>query len=164
MSATKTDDTPPVLVKKYANRRLYNTDTSTYITLDELYQMVKDDVDFVVQDAKTGEDLTQQVLTQIIFEQESRGFNILPASFLRSIIQFYGEDMQKVLPHYLEAMMKNFTTNQQQWAEMVSKSMGMQPGYSPFTQLEELSKQNMALFEQAMSMFNPFEQSKKNKK
>ena len=144
-----------VHIKKYPNRRLYNTDTSVYITLDELYDLVRQDVEFVVSDAKSGEDITRQILAQIIFERESRGVNLLPISFLRSLIRFYGEDMQKVLPSYLEVMMENFTANQKQFSEMMGKGFNPQAGFGAYSQLEAFGKQNMALFEQAMAMFNP---------
>jgi len=147
-----------IIVKKYANRRLYNTATSSYITLEDLCDMVKREVEFVVRDAKTGDDITCQILTQIIFEQESRGANLLPISFLRSVIRFYDGEMQKVLPPYLEVMMENFSQNQQKLAEAMSKSIG---GYSPFSQFEEIGKQNMALFQQAMKAFNPFDKGDK---
>jgi polyhydroxyalkanoate synthesis repressor PhaR len=141
-----------VVVKKYANRRLYDTHTSTYITLDDLCELVKRGVEFVVIDAKTDEDLTRQVLTQIIFEQESKGYSLLPIKFLRTLITFYGGKMQQILPPYLEASMESFINNQDKMREYVSSAIN----YSPFTQLEEISKQNMALFQRAFSMFAPF--------
>ena len=141
-----------VVVKKYANRRLYDTHTSSYITLDDLCEMVKRGVEFVVTDAKTDQDLTRQVLTQIIFEQESKGYSLLPVKFLRTIIGFYGGKMQQFLPPYLEASMDSFINNQDKMREYVSNSMN----FSPFTQLEEIGKQNMALWERAFSMFSPF--------
>lgn len=152
--AAKTKAESPTVIKKYANRRLYNTDTSSYVTLDDLREMVREESEFVVRDAKTGEDITRQVLTQIILEQESNGTNLLPVTFLRSVIRSYGEEAQKVLPPYLDAMMENFVKNQQQFTDALGKSMA---GYSPFSQFEEISKQNMALFQQAMSAFNPFD-------
>jgi len=141
-----------VIIKKYANRRLYDTHTSSYITLDNLCEMVKRGVEFTVIDAKTDEDLTRQVLTQIIFEQESKGYSLLPVKFLRTIITFYGGKMQQFLPPYLEASMDSFISNQDKMREYVSNTVN----FSPFTQLEEIGKQNMALFQQAFSMFNPF--------
>ena len=142
-----------VTVKKYANRRLYDTHASTYITLDDLCEMVKRGVEFVVIDAKSEDDLTRQILTQIIFEQESKGYNLLPIKFLRSIISFYGGKMQQVLPPYLEASMESFVTNQDKMREYVTSAIN----YSPFTQLEEIGKQNMALFQRAFSVFSPFD-------
>ncbi len=147
-------DAAPVIIKKYANRRLYNTSTSIYVTLEDLCVMVKDSTDFIVRDAKTGEELTRQILTQIIFEQESKGSELLPINFLRSVIRFYGDEFHKVLPPYLDAMMENFTQNQEKMSDAVRSSIG---NYPPFGQLEELGKQNMAMFQKAFSSFNPFE-------
>lgn len=146
-----------VVIKKYANRRLYDTNTSSYITLDDLCTMVKNGVEFVVIDAKTEEDLTRQVLTQIIFDQESKGYSILPIKFLRTIIGFYGGRMQKLLPSYLEASMENFTLNQDRMFDYFSRNST----FSPFSQFEEIGKQNIALFTKAFSMFNPFEAAAK---
>jgi polyhydroxyalkanoate synthesis repressor PhaR len=144
----------PIIVKKYANRRLYNTESSSYVTLDDLCTLVKKGSDFVVYDAKTGEDITRQILTQVIFEQESKGVNLLPVNFLRWIIGFYDNSMRDMVPPYLEASMKTFTQNQEKMREYMESTMG---GFFPgFSQLEELGKQNMALFQQAMNMFNPF--------
>jgi len=103
----------PITIKKYANRRLYNTATSSYVTLDHLCQMVQDGVDFVVYDAKTGEDITRPVLTQIIVEEEAKGQNLLPIKFLRQLIGFYGDSLQWMVPRYLEHMMEDFATNQE---------------------------------------------------
>lgn len=151
----KTPAEPEVIViKKYANRRLYNTDTSTYITLEDLCDMVKKGADFVVQDAKTEEDLTRQVLTQIIFEQESKGFNLLPVNFLKSLIGFYDGKMQEFVPHYLEASMKTFSENQEKMQEYAKKNLG---GFGAFSQFEEIGKQNVEMFRKTFSMFNPFE-------
>lgn len=147
-------DQNAVIVKKYANRRLYDTSSSSYITLENLCDMVKKGVDFVVLDAKTDEDLTRQVLTQIIFEQESKGYSLLPIKFLRTIISFYGGKMQQFLPPYLEASMESFAQNQDRMRDFFNAGKNM--GFSPFSQLEEIGKQNMALFQQAFSMFNPF--------
>lgn len=145
-----------VMIKKYANRRLYDTNTSSYITLDDLCEMVKRNVDFVVIDAKSDEDLTRQVLTQIIFEQETKGYSLLPIKFLRTIISFYGGKMQQFLPPYLEASMDSFIKNQDKMREYVSSTVN----FSPFTQFEEIGKQNMALFQRAFSMFSPFDNAK----
>ncbi|KAA0598140.1 polyhydroxyalkanoate synthesis repressor PhaR [Azospirillum lipoferum] len=143
----------PITIKKYANRRLYNTATSSYVTLDHLCQMVKDGLDFVVYDAKTGEDITRSVLTQIIVEEESKGQNLLPISFLRQLIGFYGDNMQSVVPRYLEYSMQAFSRNQEQMRDYFQNTLG---GMFPFGRLDEVSKQNMAMFERAMRMFTPF--------
>lgn len=145
--------TPPVTIKKYANRRLYNTATSSYVTLENLAQMVKDGIDFVVYDAKSGEDITRGVLTQIIVEEEGKGQNLLPTSFLRQLIGFYGDQMQWLVPSYLEATMKSFSRNQEQMRDYFSDTLG---GMFPFGSLEQMSKQNMAMMEQAMRFWNPF--------
>jgi polyhydroxyalkanoate synthesis repressor PhaR len=152
---------PPVIIKKYANRRLYNTATSIYVTLEDLCLMVQDEEEFLVKDAKTGEDITRQILTQIIFEQELRGSQMLPLNFLRSVIRFYGDEVQKALPSYLDAMMENFIQNQEKLNDAVRQSVGK---FSPFSQFEELGKQNMALFQQAFSAFNVFDPHKNEKK
>ena len=143
----------PVVIKKYANRRLYNTATSAYVTLDHLSQMVKDKTDFVVYDAKTGEDITRSVLTQIIVEEESKGGQtLLPIPFLRQLISFYGDSLQGVVPQYLEMSMTQFARNQEQMRRYLQNAFG----FNPFQQFESMGKQNMAMFEQAMRMFNPF--------
>ena len=154
MAEQKTGDSSPIVIKKYANRRLYNTATSCYVTLDNLCQMVKDDQDFVVYDAKTGEDITRPVLTQIIVEEESKGQNLLPISFLRQLIAFYGDNMQWMVPRYLELSMQAFAKNQEEMRAYMKDTLG---GFFPFGQLEEMGKQNMALFENAMKMFAPFQ-------
>ena len=144
----------PVVIKKYANRRLYNTATSAYVTLDHLSQMVKEKTDFVVYDAKTGDDITRSVLTQIIFEEESKGGQtLLPISFLRQLISFYGDSLQGVVPQYLEMSMTQFARNQEQMRRYLQNAFG----FNPFQQFEAMGKQNMAMFEQAMRMFNPFQ-------
>ena len=143
----------PVVIKKYANRRLYNTATSAYVTLDHLSQMVKEKTDFVVFDAKTGEDITRPVLTQIIFEEESKGGQtLLPIPFLRQLISFYGDSLQGVVPQYLEMSMTQFARNQEQMRHYLQNAFG----FNPFQQFESMGKQNMAMFEQAMRMFTPF--------
>ena len=141
-----------ITIKKYANRRLYNTATSSYVTLDHLCQMVKDGEDFVVYDAKTGEDITRSVLTQIIVEEESKGQNLLPIGFLRQLIGFYGDSLQMVVPRYLDHAMSTFTENQEQTRGHMKQALG---GMFPLGQFEELTKQNMALFENALGMFTP---------
>lgn len=146
-------DGEPITIKKYANRRLYNTATSSYVTLDHLSQMVKEGVDFVVYDAKSGEDITRPVLTQIIVEEEAKGQNLLPINFLRQLISYYGDNLQWVVPSYLEHMMSSFQTNQDRMRESMQQTFG---GVFPFENLEEVSKQNMVLFNSAMKMFAPF--------
>jgi polyhydroxyalkanoate synthesis repressor PhaR len=148
------DGQKPVVIKKYANRRLYNTATSSYVTLDHLCQMVKDDVDFAVYDAKTGEDITRSVLTQIIVEEENKGTNLLPINFLRQLISFYGDNMQAVVPSYLEHMMQAFAANQDRMREQMRETMS---GMFPFGgDLQKMSEQNAALFDSAIKMFAPF--------
>jgi polyhydroxyalkanoate synthesis repressor PhaR len=146
-------ETAPVTIKKYANRRLYNTATSSYVTLEHLCQMVKDGVDFVVFDAKTSEDITRQILTQIIVEEEAKGQNLLPISFMRKLIGFYGDNMQWALPSYLDHSMQTFTHNQDRMRDYFSKTMG---GIFPFDAFNNVGKQNLAMMEQAMKMFVPF--------
>lgn len=153
MAEKEDQKSAPITIKKYANRRLYNTATSSYVTLDHLCQMVKDGLDFVVYDAKTGEDITRSVLTQIIVEEESKGQNLLPISFLRQLIGFYGNNMQWMVPSYLEYSMQSFARNQEQMRDYFQNTLG---GMFPFGRLEEVGKQNMAMFERAMRMFSPF--------
>lgn len=155
-----------VIIKKYANRRLYNTQTSIYITLEDLYGMIKRGEEIEVHDAKTNEDITRSVLTQIIFEQENKGFNILPVEFLLDIIRFYDDGLQSVLPHYLNATMQSFTRNQEKMRKFTQGELP-EMGINMF---EEMTKRNMALFEQTIRMFSPFnplhvddEDDKKNK-
>ena len=143
----------PVRIKKYANRRLYNTATSSYVTLDYLAQMVRNGTEFTVEDAKTGEDITRSVLTQIIVEEESKGQNMLPINFLRQLISLYGDNLQFLVPRYLEQSMESFAKNQEQMRSYMKESFG---GMFPLERFEEMSKQNMAFFEQAMRMWNPF--------
>lgn len=145
----------PVIIKKYANRRLYNTARSSYVTLDHLAEMVRDGDDFVVRDAKSGEDITRSVLTQIIFEEETKGASMLPTNFLRQIISLYGDSLQSVVPGYLEASMETFTRNQEQMREQVTRLFGPNPAMEGF---EAMTRRNMELFTQAMSMFSPFAQ------
>jgi polyhydroxyalkanoate synthesis repressor PhaR len=142
----------PVVVKKYANRRLYNTATSSYVTLDDLAKMIKEGGDFVAHDAKTGEDITRSVLTQIIVEQEQKGQNLLPTSFLRQLIGFYGDSMQFLVPGYLEQAMIAFARNQEQMRKNLQATFGI----FPFGQFEEMGKQNIALFERALKMLAPY--------
>lgn len=143
-----------ITIKKYANRRLYNTATSSYVTLEHLSRMVKDGVEFIVLDAKTNEDLTRQVLTQIIIEEENKGENLLPIKFLRQIIGFYGQGMQGMVPRYLDLSMESFARNQQQIRQYMEETF---TGLFPFgDKLNEMGKRNMAMFEDAMRMFAPF--------
>jgi polyhydroxyalkanoate synthesis repressor PhaR len=148
-----TSATPPVVVKKYANRRLYNTESSSYVTLEDLAVMVRQGRHFVVYDAKSGEDITRSVLTQIIVEEESKGRHLLPTSFLRQIIGFYGDSMGSLVPRYLESMMGAFAQQQEQVRRTMQQTMG---GFMPFPNLEEMGKQNLAMMERAMSLFAPF--------
>ena len=141
----------PVVVKKYANRRLYNTATSSYVTLEDLAKLIKEGGDFVASDAKTGEDITRSVLTQIIVEQEQKGQNLLPISFLRQLIGFYGDSMQFLVPGYLEQSMIAFARNQEQMRKNLQATFGI----FPFGQFEEIGKQNIALFERALKMLAP---------
>jgi len=153
MAAKNDKENNPVVIKKYANRRLYNTSTSSYVTLDHLCQMVKDGVEFVVYDAKSGDEITRAVLTQIIVEEEGKGDNLLPISFLRQIISFYGDNMQRMLlPRYLVHSMDVFSENRDRMQSYMKEAMG---GMFPFGSLEDLGKQNMAIFEQAMKVFSP---------
>jgi polyhydroxyalkanoate synthesis repressor PhaR len=143
----------PITIKKYANRRLYNTGTSTYVTLEDLAQMVKSGEDFVVYDAKTGEDITRSVLAQIIFEQENKeGQSLLPIAFLRQLIRFYGDSMQTMVPRFLEMSMGSLTKEQEKMREQMAQAFGA----SGFGSLEEQVRRNMEMFERAFSMFTPF--------
>jgi polyhydroxyalkanoate synthesis repressor PhaR len=143
----------PIIIKKYANRRLYNTDTSSYVTLDHLCDMVKEGVEFEVRDARTGEDITRQVLAQIIFDEENKGQHLLPIQFLRQLIRFYGDSLQSFVPSYLEMSMESFTKNQQEMREKFADVIGGKLGYKDF---EQLTRQNLQMFERAMRMFAPF--------
>ncbi|EKF42048.1 polyhydroxyalkanoate synthesis repressor PhaR [Nitratireductor indicus] len=152
----------PIVIKKYANRRLYNTGTSTYVTLEDLAEMVKRDEDFVVQDAKSGEDITHSVLTQIIFELENdrNGQNMLPVSFLRQLISFYGDQMQMVVPSFLEQSMLAFSKEQERLREQMSKafgtpSMDMMGMSAQMKMVEEQTRRNIEMFQNAMRMFSP---------
>ena len=148
------DTSQTVVVKKYANRRLYNTESSSYITLDNLAEMVRQGRDFVVYDAKSSEDITRGVLTQIIVEEEGKqGQNLLPTAFLRQLIGFYGDQVQSLVPKYLEQALGAFGHQQEQMRAAMQKTMG---GMFPFSNMEEVSRQNMAMMERAMSFFTPF--------
>lgn len=138
----------PIIIKKYANRRLYNTKSSSYITLDDLSRMTREGIDFKVLDAKTGSDITHQILTQIIMEEETHGEQMLPISFLRQLISMYGNSMQALMPHYLEATMENFRANQLKLQETWKASMGPDA-------LAKMAETNMAMFKAAASAFMP---------
>ena len=150
--ASERASSEPVIIKKYANRRLYNTATSSYVTLDDLAGMVRESQDFVVYDAKTNEDITRSVLTQIIVEEESKGTNLLPVSFLRQLIALYGDSLQALVPKYLEHSMSSFTQNQERMRHYINNALG---GMFPFGSLEEMSRRNMEFLNQAFSAFNP---------
>ncbi len=139
-----------ITIKKYANRRLYNTASSSYVTLDHLAEMVKDGKDFIVTDARTGEDITRQVLTQIIVEQEAKGVNLLPVSFLRQLISMYGNGMQWMVPSYLDYAMQAFVANQDRMQDNLTKAFS---GIFPMEEMQKMNKQNLAMMEQAMRMF-----------
>jgi polyhydroxyalkanoate synthesis repressor PhaR len=141
----------PVIIKKYANRRLYNTQTSSYVTLDHLAAMVKEGTEFEVQDARTGEDITRSVLTQIIFEEEAKGQSLLPIKFLRQLIRFYGDSLQTFVPGYLDMSMESFTKNQGAMRDRIAEALG-----GGNQMIENMTRQNLALFENAMAMFTPF--------
>lgn len=153
----------PIVIKKYANRRLYNTDTSSYVTLDDLCEMVKEGAEFIVYDAKSGEDLTRQILTQIIFEQESHGENLLPINFLRNIITFYDNNLKEFVPAYLDSTMQSFIKNQEQFQDMILGKSALGGFGQVASQFEEISKQNLEMFTKAFQMFTPFGAEDKKK-
>ena len=153
MARDTDQESRPVIIKKYANRRLYNTDTSSYVTLEDLAEMVRAERDFVVYDAKTGEDLTHAVLTQIIVEQESRGINLLPIGFLRQLIRFYGDSMQKLVPSYLEFSLDSLTRQQEQYRRRFAHAFGS----AAFDAMQEQVRKNFDAFERALGMFAPFQ-------
>ena len=142
----------PITIKKYANRRLYNTGTSTYVTLEDLASMVKAGEDFLVHDAKTGEDITRSVLTQIIVEEEGKGQNLLPISVLRQLISLYGDSLQFLVPRYLEVSIDSLTREQEKFRNQMAQAFGG----SPFGALEDQVRRNMEMFERAFAMFTPF--------
>jgi polyhydroxyalkanoate synthesis repressor PhaR len=146
----------PITIKKYANRRLYNTGTSSYVTLEDLATMVKAGQDFVVFDAKTGEDITRSVLAQIIFEQENKeGQNLLPINFLRQLIRFYGDSMQMLVPRYLEASIESLTKEQEKFRQQISQAFGT-GAFGTLGPLEDQVRRNMEMFQRAFTMFTPF--------
>jgi len=153
LSNRKSAGSDPIVIKKYANRRLYNTAASCYITLEQLCEMVKRGVEFEVRDARTGEDITRQVLGQIIFEEENKGQHLLPIQFLRQLIRFYGDSLQAFIPSYLEISMESFARNQndirQKFADALSGKLG-------YRDLEQLTRQNLQIFDRAMRMYSPF--------
>ncbi|WP_291841512.1 polyhydroxyalkanoate synthesis repressor PhaR [Maricaulis sp.] len=144
-----------IIIKKYANRRLYDTSTSQYVTLDYLRDLVKKGTDFQVVDAKSGEDLTRGVLAQIIFEEESRGANLLPVDFLRQLIGFYGDSLQSVVPGYLQMSMNSFSQQQEEFRDKMTEAMSSPQ--ATMAMLEEQTRRNMELFGQTMRMFTPFQ-------
>jgi polyhydroxyalkanoate synthesis repressor PhaR len=151
--ANGNDADDPIIIKKYANRRLYDTSTSAYVTLEHLSTLVRDGKEFTVQDAKTGVDLTRTVLAQIIFEQENRKDGVLPVSFLRQLIQFYGDSFQSMLPAYLELSMQNFTAQQGKWREYMATALGDEGKAKAF---DDQVRKNMEMFEETMRFFTPF--------
>ena len=152
MSEQEKSGDGPVVIKKYANRRLYNTGSSSYVTLDDLAGMVKRGEEFIVRDAKTDEDLTRQVLTQIIFEEEAKGENLLPVNFLRQLIGFYGDSLQPFVPGYLEQSLEALGREQEKIRKQMAAAFG---GAGMFKAGEEMARRNMEMFQQAMNMFNP---------
>jgi polyhydroxyalkanoate synthesis repressor PhaR len=159
LSDTSNGAQSPVIIKKYANRRLYNTQTSSYVTLDHLCEMVKSGTDFEVRDARTGEDITRSVLAQIIFEEENKGQHLLPIQFLRQLIRFYGDSLQAFLPSYLEMSIDSFTKNQDDMRKKFADAFGTRfqgMGMGMGKDFESLTRQNIAMFERAMRMFSPF--------
>jgi polyhydroxyalkanoate synthesis repressor PhaR len=153
------DKIEPVVIKKYANRRLYNTDTSTYVTLDDLAAMVKSGRDFVVFDAKSGDELTHSVLTQIIVEQENRmgGQTLLPIPFLRQLIRFYGDSIERLVPSYLQISLDTLTKEQERFRKTFAGAFTPAGAVEAY---QEQMRKNMAMFEQAMAMFSPFGHAK----
>src|SRR6201997_4496795 len=148
VSEEKAKTEGPVVIKKYANRRLYNTQTSSYVTLDHLALMVKEGTEFEVRDARTGEDITRSVLTQIIFEEEAKGQNLLPIKFLRQLIRFYGDSLQAFVPGYLDLSMESFAKHQDEMRRRMAEAFG-----GGGQALDALTRQNLALFERTMRMF-----------
>jgi polyhydroxyalkanoate synthesis repressor PhaR len=151
VTEAKSDSPEAVIIKKYANRRLYNTRTSSYVTLDHLCEMVKAGTEFEVKDARTGEDITRSVLTQIIFEEEAKGQNLLPIRFLRQLIGFYGDSLQAFVPGYLDMSMENFTRQQAETRQRIAQALG-----GGGQAIEAMTRQNLAFFEKTMRMFSPF--------
>ncbi|MEO0387159.1 MAG: polyhydroxyalkanoate synthesis repressor PhaR [Pseudomonadota bacterium] len=153
MAKARDDETGQVVVKKYANRRLYNTRKSSYVTLEDLAQMVREGEDFIVRDAKSGDDITRAVLTQIIFEEEAKGQTMLPANFLRQLIRLYGDTLQGVVPGYLEASMETFSRNRERMLEQMARTFGANPAVA---NMEAMARANMEIYENALRVFSPF--------
>ncbi|MFS4437085.1 polyhydroxyalkanoate synthesis repressor PhaR [Paracoccaceae bacterium GXU_MW_L88] len=158
MAARKRVEGEPIVIKKYANRRLYNTEKSSYVTLDSLSELVREGREFVVRDAKSGEDITRTVLAQIIFDEESKGQTMLPTNFLRQLIQLYGDALQGFVPGYLESSMQSFAENQDKFRQQLRATLGSNPA---MIGMEELVKRNMEIYQNAMRMFSPFQQGEK---
>jgi len=161
MGLVMTNEKQPVTIKKYANRRLYNTGASAYVTLEDLAEMVKVGEDFVVYDAKSGEEITRSVLAQIIFEQEGKtGQNLLPIRFLRQLIRFYGDSMQMLVPSYLEFSIERLTSDSQKFREQFEAAVSANPLANPtrqiFQSMEDQARKNMAMFREALDLFSPF--------
>ena len=157
--AADSNKSKPVIIKKYANRRLYNTETSSYVTLEDLGEMVRSERDFLVYDAKSGEDLTHTVLTQIIVEEEGKsGSNLLPIGFLRQLIRFYGHSIEQLVPKYLEFSLETLTREQEKYRKQFTDTFGA----TAFEAMQEQARQNMALFERAFAMFAPFAKPEDN--
>ena len=163
MASKKNAKSKPTVIKKYANRRLYDTGKSSYVTLDDLCEMVQENHDFVVIDAKSGDDITRSILTQIIADQESSDETLLPTNFMRTLISFYGNSARAMLPSYLEQTMNAFEQNQDRFQEQVNKSFdGMRQMEGMFPQaknMEELARKNMEMYQKALSMMPPFNMS-----
>lgn len=154
--ASKTDC---VIIKKYANRRLYNTQTSTYITLEDLAAMVRNNEDFKVVDARTGDDITRSVLTQVIFEEEAKGAAMLPINFMRQLISLYGENVQSIVPQYLDMTMDAFSKNQEKLMKNATDMWGQNPFMGAFKTPDafaEMQRRNMEVLKQTFDLFAPF--------
>ncbi len=147
------EDAAPITIKKYANRRLYDTASSSYVTLEDLARMVREGVDFIVIDARSGEDITRSVLTQIIVEEESKGEHLLPLNFLRQLIGFYGDNLRTILPDYLDHSIDAFSRNQDRLRKVMSEAI---EGAEPFAKWEEIGRENLAVFQRAAEMWTPF--------
>ena len=158
MSEAKSGDPDPIIIKKYANRRLYNTQSSSYVTLDYLAQMVRDGTEFEVRDARSDEDITRSVLAQIIFDEENKGEHLLPIQFLRQLIRFYGDSLQAYLPSYLEMSMENFARNEEEMRKKFADTFGGHPNLKDMgvKDFKDLTRKNLQMFEQAMRVFTPF--------
>jgi polyhydroxyalkanoate synthesis repressor PhaR len=158
LSDAKAGASGPIIIKKYANRRLYNTQSSSYVTLEHLAQMVRDGIKLEVRDARSGKDITRSVLAQIIFDEENKGQHLLPIKFLRQLIRFYGDSLQSFLPRYLEISMENFTRNQEDIRQKFTDALGGRLNFKDIgvKDFEDMTRKNLQMFEQAMWMFTPF--------